>query len=240
MPQRETIINRIKKLLSLGNDKASAQEAASAVLMAQRLIVKYGISDGELATDDSVARNIVEKETEPLVSARYLRWELADLIATSFRCKHWQSEDWTSKLNKRPWRYKFVFYGYELDAQAASLIFNYLYRIGNRHANAEVRQFKKRNFYTRGVYSSYVTGFLAGIRSELEKQSEELMVTISPEVVKRYEMGPGVLLDDVRSNAHFCVPITEVIDKGRHDGVDAVRSRRLEDAHNFALCEQTA
>lgn len=67
--ERDTIISRIRKLLALGGDE-NAEEATSAVLMAQRLIAKYGIGDDELHNGmmDTSAR-ITGIDTEPLVTA---------------------------------------------------------------------------------------------------------------------------------------------------------------------------
>lgn len=89
--ERDTIISRIRKLLALGGDE-NAEEATSAVLMAQRLIAKYGIGDDELHNGmmDTSAR-ITGIDTEPLVTAKGWRWHLAHLIADNFRCKVYES-----------------------------------------------------------------------------------------------------------------------------------------------------
>lgn len=133
MAERDTIIKRVRKLLALGKGNASAGEATSAVLMAQRLIVKYGIA-------------------------------------------------------------------------------------------------------TNGAYNSYITGFLSGLRSELEKQSRELMVVLPLEVAEKYEdeVASGLTSGKVRElscdyRRHG------LIEQGIRDGRDAVRSRRIEDTHDFAL-----
>lgn len=237
MAERDTIIKRVHKLLALGKGNASAGEATSAVLMAQRLIVKYGIADSELDGGEGTHRAISSAETEPLVNARTWRTMLANLIARSFRCKVWEQENttWTASY-RRCNRPSLVFYGYEQDAQAARLSFEYLYRAGNRLANAQVRGLRMSGSATNGAYNSYITGFLSGLRSELEKQSRELMVVLPLEVAEKYEdeVASGLTSGKVRElscdyRRHG------LIEQGIRDGRDAVRSRRIEDTHDFAL-----
>ncbi|QGM91991.1 DUF2786 domain-containing protein [Enterococcus faecalis] len=224
--EHDIIIRRIRKLLALSRDEG-AEEATSAVLMAHRLIAKYGISDSVLNEDEEDKdERIVGIGTEPLVTARGWRWDLAFLIADNFRCKFYESYEtvYSNRLDRRVVRKKLIFYGYDSDAEAASLAFTYLYRTGNRLANATVRRMKSKH----GAFNSYITGFLFGIRLELEKQSKELMVVLSHTVMDKYEseVAPGIrwvtgreLSCDYRRKS--------LIEKGKQDGADSVRHRRL-------------
>lgn len=237
--ERDTVISRIRKLLALGSDGANAKEATSAVLMAQQLIAKYGIADDEVHDGDGLDPAICGIETEPLVTAKYWRWYLAHLIADNFRCKVYESYAW--EVSMRTDRYikrkKFTFYGYEQDAQAASLAFTYLYRTGNRLAGAVVRDLKRRGRSVNGAFNSYITGFLLGLRSELERQSMELMVVMPLAVREKYEAEVASCLTTSPYRELSCdYRRKSLIEKGRDDGRDAVRSRRLEDTHDFALC----
>lgn len=239
MKGREDIISRIRKLLALGRDNSSAEEATSAVLMAQRLIVKYGVADDELNVKGGASADIIGVDTEPLVSARAWRWHLANLIAKNFRCKTWESEviRRSFRTGMAVWAKQFTFYGYEQDAQAASLAFTYLYRTGNRLANAAVRKLRRKGRSVNGAYNSYLTGFLSGLRTELEKQSMELMVVMPLAVAERYESEVAPDIESSPGRELSCdYRRSDLIEQGRRDGRDAVRSRRLEDTHDFALC----
>lgn len=237
--ERDTVISRIRKLLALGHDGANAEEATSAVLMAQRLIAKYDIADDELHDGDGVESDICGIETEPLVTAKSWRWNLAHLIADNFRCKVYESPDLgTAKRTGRlVVRKKFIFYGYEQDAQAACLAFIYLYRTGNRLAGAVVRSLKRKGSSVNGAFNSYITGFLAGLRVELEKQSMELMLVMPLAVSEQFEAEVSGGLKSSPGRELSCdYRRRNLIEKGRSDGRDAVRSRMLEDARDFALC----
>lgn len=234
MKGREDIISRIRKLLALGKGNDNAEEATSAVLMAQRLIVKYGVTDDELNAEGGAPANIIGVDAEPLVNARAWRWQLACIIAGSFRCKMWQTDWYTSAERARK---KFTFYGYEQDAQAASLAFTYLYRTGNRLANAAVREVKRKGYLANGVYNSYIMGFLEGLRTELEKQSKELLVVMPSAVQEKYESEVTGKVKVTKLTELSCNHYHGwLIERGLRDGRDAVRSRRLEDTHDFALC----
>ena len=230
MAERETIIERIRKLLALGAGKANAAEAASAVLMAQRLIAKYDIADDELHEQGKSSRVIAEAETVELKNARTWRVQLSNVVARSFRCKVYQMD------RRRGGRliYRYIFYGYEQDAQAAKLAYEYLYRTGDRLANAEVYRLRRGGLPTHGAYNSYITGFLMGITDELEKQSMELMVVVPKEVEDAY----AELSADFKTftrNLSCDHRRTGLIEQGRRDGQDAVRGHRLEDIRDFAL-----
>lgn len=221
MSGREQVVARVRKLLELGRGSTSAQEATAAVLAAQRLVARYGITDGELRDPADDAR-IVRMRTRPLSDFRTWRWPLAALVARSFRCRFWQDEA-LGGARRLP---AFSFYGYELDARAAALAFERLYATGDRLARRRVRALAGRT--TAGAYNSYVTGFLRGVTDELERQSRELMVVVPRAVAERYEADVEPMLSDARARALSCDGRHEgLILRGIEDGRDAVRSRRL-------------
>lgn len=240
MEDREVIINRIRKLLSLGEGSACADEAESAVLMAQRLIVKYDISDGEMSDGERSRKAIIEVSTKPLMNARTWRWSLADAIASAFRCKVWEQPNCVrpnpcGRSYNHP---SMVFYGYPQDASAAQLAFDYLYRTGERLAKKQVRSLKRAGRPVHGAYNSYVTGFLMGLCTELERQSRELMVVMPLAVSQEYDSVVAERLVSVKRMKLSCDHRRAgLIERGRRDGRNAIRSRRLEDAHDFSLSE---
>ena len=217
---REKILAKIRKLLALGNDKGATEaEAVSAVLKAQRLMAEYDVEEYELHSSDE--EPIVETPSAP--ASRSWRGNLGDVIADNFRCKMY--------LSMMPPRiYKVVFYGYKSDAQAAAMAFNYLYRIGNRLANrhcAEVRQILGSAY---GRYNSYVLGFVDGVRQELEKQSQALMIVVPPKVKDEFEE-MTMYWSEARGgiNTSLLKNCGSSFSEGQESGRDAVRARRMSD-----------
>ena len=162
--------------------------------------------------------------TQPLSDFRAWRWKLAHLVARSFRCKFWQ-EVAVERSRRKP---AFAFYGYEADARAASLAYEYLYRTGNRLARRHVRaQAPHRS--RAGAYNSYITGFLMGLHDELERQSQELMVVVPKSVSDKYEADVEPYLFDVKvKGLSYDTRMESLIQQGIDDGHGAVRSHRLD------------
>lgn len=228
---RENIITRIKKLLALAADNASPAEAAAAALKAQKLIVDNDVSKSELYEEEP--ENIVEVAGDD-VNGKPWATVLARAIADNFRCQHMYHQhgykSWSSGRTHIDSR-KPVFVGYETDAEAASVTFNRLYEIGERLADAECRRQRRLYGTAAGVRNSFLvgdgvsTGYVGGIRSELEKQSQELMLVRRKEVDDYYEeLTRGC--SSMRSSVRGCYD-NEAARQGYKAGRDSVRSARL-------------
>lgn len=220
--KREKIIDRIKKLLAVAEDKgATEHEATAAALAAQRLIAEYDVEQWEIHS----------KDTEPIESVfandakRRWRWHLARVIAPAFRCKMYQESRFDA-YNGR-WAHLMTFYGYKTDATAAAMTFNSLYKIGNRLAS----RFSRGAAW--GTYNAWVTGFVDGIASELEKQTEALMIIVPPKVNEQYEAEIGEL-ETVSSTLKLGCgwDAQNAYEEGVQEGREAVRSHRIEEPEN--------
>ena len=227
---RDKLIARVKKLFALASNNPSEAEATSAALMAQRLMVEHDIEASEVEdTSTQVQKEITQEETEILLNSRRWRWNLAVVVAKAFRCETYQHG-----IDMR--HVVFRFHGYAADAACAALTFNYLYRQGNRLATREERAFRAQHGWANGVYNSFVIGFIAGVRDELEAQSKELMIVESKEVKESYaeyvRNGQFTTMRRTLSTASFH---SGSYSNGRIAGQDAVRSRRIEGASQLAL-----
>lgn len=218
---REKILAKIRKLLALGNDKGATEaEAVSAVLKAQRLMAEYDVEEYELHSSDE--EPIVKTPSEP--ASRSWRSYLGNVIADNFRCKMYQSTEW-------PRIYRIVFYGYKSDAQAASMAFNYLYKIGNRLANRHCTAVRQTLGQAYGRYNSYVLGFVDGVRQELEKQSQALMIVVPPKVKEEFEE-MTMYWSEARGGINTSILKNggSSFSEGQQAGRDAVRARRMSDS----------
>lgn len=174
---RENIIEKIQSLFNIteanGNTKA---EAVAAALLAQKFIAKYDIQESELFTVEDY--EIAEVASDPVF--RKFKYTLASVIADNYRCRYY-----ISSVGRK---HKMIFVGRTVDATAASLIFNKLYEAVNDYANSESRKYRGQG---RGLYGNYYNSaclaFIDGIKSELEKQSKELMLVRPKEVDDSFE-----------------------------------------------------
>lgn len=159
MANRGDIIERIKKLLALAEDEGATEaEAATAALMAQRLIAQNDVEQWEL---HAAAEEPIEACYTAPARSRW-RWRLADVVAPAFRCRYSGARErcgWQKENIQR-----IEFYGYRTDAKAAAITFDFLYKIGCRLARRASRG------KAHGTYNAYVLGYVEGIRGELYKQ----------------------------------------------------------------------
>lgn len=182
----ERIIEKIRKCLALANNNPSEEEAKAAALQAQKLLAKYNISISDVEELEATTEEIVEhpvwfKDCVKGV-ARAWKYDLADIVAKNFRCKHFFYGKSAA-----------VFYGHKTDAEAAAEVFKYLFAMGDRLANRAtyrvLREFHKRgeSAQVSGIYNSWVRGFLQGLREGFDKQCTALMIVVPEEVKEAYE-----------------------------------------------------
>lgn len=181
----EKIIEKIKKCLELANNNPSAEEAKSAALMAQKLLAKYNISmedvKGVGPVEEIEESPIWFKDLVTWGVARGWKYQLAEIVASNFRCKHF----FYGKA-------AVVFYGHKTDVQVAKQIYTFLFQNGDKLANKLVykmiRDAKKAGIKsnTSGVYNSFVKGYMAGLKEALGKQCTALMIVVPEDVKDAY------------------------------------------------------
>lgn len=238
--EREKMITKIRKLMAVANDKGATEaEAVQAALQAQKLIAKYGIDENDLnEAAEKEAEKVVTNETERRFKKPWQR-DLAAVVAENFRCKMFYRGE-----SRHGWAACFM--GYESDAKAAELTFQMLLKVCTRKGNAYAKERMKYieahldrwdyNYYYDeeiGAYratptktqiiNSYSKGFINGVRLELEKQCEALMLVCPAEVNEAYNKkvfskarwrgGKGAGFDDFTA--------------GQADGANAVTSHRM-------------
>ena len=183
------IIEKIQNLLELAYDAPNDEEGQTALLMAQKLMVKHNLSMNDL-TNSKTQKNI--GETIGTWEYRLPWWQekLAGILGENFRCKTIRRrlpEDGITQI---------IFFGYQSDAEFCSKVYEgallYLkYRLKRLFptvSRARWKDYKK----------SYLLGFLNGIDQRFQDQaqsSEEfgLMVKIPAEVLEEQHRRMGSL-----------------------------------------------
>lgn len=241
---REKIIEKIRKLFELANHHGGNEaESVSAALKAQELISEYDI------TEDELSANPEREEVVEVISAtsKPRPWNklLARVVADNFRCRYFENVSWnfvtnlsTGRKTKRCNGRQVVFMGYELDANAAVITYEHLYKTGDRLARAESRRVKKERGYQDGVYNTFVLGFVEGVRGELEKQCRALMLVTPLEVKDAYKakFENNIYDGPASRNMKFGKFIAEdAREKGQAEGARAVRASRMGKAETLAI-----
>lgn len=198
MKEDQDIIEKIKKCLRLSRNNPSAEEAETAALMAQRLIAKYHVGVVELQ-DETDEEESIKKVGVEVGLGKAWKYRLARAVSDNFRCRYFLSGEQT-----------IFFYGYKTDAEVAKEVFTFLFQTGHQLARKMVNAEYYRTHYTKGIYNSFVTGYVAGVKSKLSEQCLALMIVTPPEVNHLYEImvegwrhcSKDVRLDEFDSRAY--------------------------------------
>lgn len=161
------IIETIKKVLELSQNNPSEEEAQAAALKAQELMAKYHMSMSDIdMKDDKINEIYVEIGT-----GHKWKYQLAHIVDRNFCCKHFLYGKDT-----------IVFYGHDTDVRIASKVFCTLFYTGNKLAGIEYRDARARGEITNGLVNSYLSGYMAGIKSVLDAQCTALMIVVPKDV----------------------------------------------------------
>lgn len=183
------IIDKIQNLLELSYDAPNDEEGQTAILMAQKLMVKHNLSMRDLAA--AKPKNNIG-ETLGTWEYRLPWWQekLASILGPNFRCR----TIWERK--RKEGITQITFFGYHSDAELCSKVYEgailYLkYRL-NR-----LRPTIPRAHWTN-YKKSYLLGFLKGIDQRFKEQSQSseefsLMVQVPAEVLEEQRRRMGNL-----------------------------------------------
>ena len=169
------VLEKVKRLLAL-SDKSkneSEAEAEAALLKAHELMAKYDITMDE-ACEEKVAY------VDEVCSSKWnmgFRKPLAVIIAQNFRCETYLRGNGGSV----------VFFGHSTDAKIAREVFEYAYIFGCRGGSSAYNRNYQMGSPTQGVFNSYVSGFLLGLKTKLGEQSTALMVVTPADVKETFE-----------------------------------------------------
>lgn len=169
------IIEKIKGLLALGDKARNCEEAEAeaALLKAHQLMAKYNISV-EMTEEEKTS--YVHEECESKWNMGF-RKPLAVIIANNFRCETYLQGSGGSV----------VFFGHSTDARIAREAFEFAYSFAMKEGNRCYNKNYQMGRPTRGVFNSYVRGFLKGLQQKLGEQSAALMVVTPPDVKSEFQ-----------------------------------------------------
>lgn len=209
------IIERIQKLLTLGSNNPSQNEAESAIMKAHRLMAQHGIQEVDL---ESSQRELTYTTffCEHKGDKMYRR-NLGHIIADNFRCRFYLQDG------------QVAFFGRSDDAAAARTTFEFTYRFISRESDRLYRKRRNEGFSGSGIVNSYALGFLQGLREKLDQQSTALMVVVPRDVQERYaELSKKFTTKKTRirvSKVDY-----DAYEQGQADGRTALGKRQLPDA----------
>ncbi|MES1045566.1 DUF2786 domain-containing protein [Heyndrickxia oleronia] len=194
--RNEGIIKKIKGLLAIANDNKNDEESQSAFMMAQKLMMKYDITMGQV---DSEKDNESIEQGQVTVYKKLFWWErkLAQIISKNFRVKFFYNNRFLK--GQRNIKRAIVFLGFEKDVELAKEMYILAYDVLTFYSKRfiedqyEDSMILRSHRITADYKNSYMRGFLEGMAIRFEEQVQKLqqeyglMVLLPPEVQNAYD-----------------------------------------------------
>ena len=207
---QEKLVSKIKKLLALSQNNTNEAEASAALLKAQRLMAENDISI-DTSTPDKIEYKVEKCKHKWDMG---FRKPLAHVIAKNFRCEYYLHGG------------AVTFMGHAFDAQVAREVFEYAYEFALRAGNQQYNKAYSMGTNTKGVFNSYVAGFIRGMGTKFDEQCVALMIVTPPDVKDKFaEMAKnwkqskgGMRMDGIDTDAYHA---------GMQDGKTIMNGRRL-------------
>lgn len=220
MNKNEKMIQVIKKLLALSQNNTSEEEAISAALKAQELMAKYNIEEYQLLEKvecETIEESIFNfKGTINDCDNHKWKFQLAQIIAKNFRCEVYCSGNHIIR-----------FYGYKQDSMVAKEVFGSMYIIGDKLGRRYKEKAKKETGTTKGVYNSFILGFLKGIKEALDKQCTALMIVTPKEVKDSYKEMSKNWTKSINAGVNTSNFNHNAFQSGIYEGKNAMQARQL-------------
>jgi hypothetical protein len=165
MSEREKIMEKVRKILAKAGNNPSAEEAETALLMAQRIMAEHGFEMTDIEAGEEPTKKEVLDESITN-KGRHSWWEkqLSAIIADNFRCKMY------SLLIPGGTIIKLI--GLKEDVILAKELISYGKAVIAGQARDYVSGAKWRNHRVNGagIKNDYITGFLNGLKEKFKKQ----------------------------------------------------------------------
>lgn len=212
--EKEKIIDKIRKLLELSKNNPNKEEAILALTKARELMFKHNVDIENIKKDDT---NYFEK----IVQLK--KWKNWIIFFVMYLNDAFGTFSLYNEYTKRVY-----FYGEKEKVLGVSEIFEFLFEVADYLAMKEYRNYLKEYGTGKGIYLSYILGFINGVNNALEKQNREF---------EEYGIKQQVRKDknavEKREKKLFNKNINEdlnreVFDKGYDEGITILDKKQIE------------
>ncbi|MEK4062178.1 MULTISPECIES: DUF2786 domain-containing protein [unclassified Paenibacillus] len=180
MDYMDSAIRKIQKALKLANGNSNADEAQAAILLAQRLMAKHGLTASDIGSTEQKQPEALEGK----IRRNRIEWwhrKLTLIVADNFRCYSFYANG------------SYVgFLGLPEDVEIAKEIYLFAENAIKHHSSEYL---KSRRYYfgsrrqTNMLKNDYITGFLEGLREKFKEQIESeclSLVLVKHDAVVQY------------------------------------------------------
>lgn len=217
MNKRDSIVDKVRKILALAKGAGTQEEAQAALLHAQRLMAGFHIDETELAEPGQEPDPIIH---ESRVKSAMKPWVRVIFVAVgkAFRCK----TVWLGTFDK--WERKdATFYGEASDVALANMVFEQAIGAAKGLADEYAKKSAKPGVKQGYLYFSCLDGFAAGLRDgyDQQTQNDEALMVVSrvpervladyPRFARQFNLNGGTPLGITR-------PLSGAYGSGQADG----------------------
>lgn len=159
----DSAIRKIQKALKLANGNTNAEEAQNAILLAQRLMAKHGLT----AQDISFQEDATPEARRATLRKNRIEWWHRDLIlivSNNFRCYCFFSSG-----------YYVGFLGLPEDVDIALEVYGFAESAIKHNSSLYLKNhssYSKSRKYSNSLKNDYISGFLQGLRDKFKEQIE--------------------------------------------------------------------
>ena len=220
--EKEKIIDKIRKLLELSKNNPNKEEAILALTKARELMFKHNVDIENIKKDDT---NYFEK----IVQLK--KWKNWIIFFVMYLNDAFGTFSLYNQYTKR-----IYFYGEKEKVLGVSEIFEFLFEVADYLAMKEYRNYLKEYGTGKGIYLSYILGFINGVNNALEKQNREFeeygIVIVTSEVLKqqvRKDKNAVEKSEKKLFNKNINTDLNrEVFDKGFDEGITILDKKQIE------------
>ena len=227
--EKEKIIDKIRKLLELSKNNPNKEEAILALTKARELMFKHNVDIENIKKDDT---NYFEK----IVQLK--KWKNWIIFFVMYLNDAFGTFSLYNEYTKRVY-----FYGEKEKVLGISEIFEFLFEVADYLAMKEYRNYLKEYGTGKGIYLSYILGFINGVNNALEKQNREFeeygIVIVTSEFLKEQVIKDKNAVEK-REKRLFNKNINEdlnreVFDKGYDEGITILDKKQIKGDGNVAM-----
>jgi len=176
MPERETVLDKVRKLRRVAERTTNRHEAENALLLAQRLMAEADLveADADEAPEDSDVDGLAADQTGRAVAWRVA---LANAVAPNFRCRFYLDRQVEAADGGRSTVLRFV--GRRRDATVAVEVYQQAVHVASRLAAAHVEVRRREQRWglsavdARMLGTSFLKGFASGLDGRFAAQRQE-------------------------------------------------------------------
>ena len=177
---REKIVDKIKKLLALGQGKANQAESELAMLKAQELLLNYGLTLKEVSDSDEPYEKEVSKSRVKKSTRGFPGWKIriALVICPNFRVSLVLQKGWHGQKD-------LILIGLKEDVEVCQEVLPFAFTIFNECFHTFLKKWKDEHLLINEsrsislrVRNDYVEGFVSGLADKFRKQVKEKALII--------------------------------------------------------------